>query len=97
MAFWKQSGEGILLSVRVIPRSSRSEIVGEHNDALKIKLTAPPVEGAANFELISLLAKFFAVSKSNIEIIGGAASKNKQILLRQINAEIFESRCVEIK
>jgi uncharacterized protein len=65
--------------VCVVPRSSKSEIVGEHYRSLKVKLTAPPVDGAANAELIKLLAKQFGVPKSDVEIVGGASSKTKRV------------------
>ena len=66
-------------NVRVVPRASKSEIVGEHDGALKIRIAAPPVEGAANAELIKLLSKRFDVPKSAIEILKGETSKTKQI------------------
>ena len=64
--------------VCVVPRSSKSEIVGEHDRALKVKLTAPPVDGAANTELIKLLAKHFRVAKADVEIIAGAELKEQE-------------------
>jgi uncharacterized protein (TIGR00251 family) len=69
----------IVLEVRVIPRSSKSEIVGEHNGALKVKLASPPVEGAANDELVKLLAKAFRVPKSAVEIVSGHSSRTKKV------------------
>jgi len=65
--------------VKVIPRSSKSEIVEETEDYLKIKLTSSPTKGAANKELIKLLAKKYNVAKSRIEIIKGLTSKEKLI------------------
>jgi uncharacterized protein len=88
-----EKDDELIFSVRVIPRSSKSEIVGEYGDALKVKLNSPPVDGAANAELIKLLAKEFDVSKSQIEILSGQTSKMKQIKIsgKQKNAlsEIF--------
>ena len=74
-----ETADGLIFTVRVIPKSSKSEIVGEHDGALKIKLNAPPVDGAANAELIKLLAKIFAVPKNHVEIVGGQTSKSKRI------------------
>jgi hypothetical protein len=65
--------------VRVVPRSSRSEIVGEHDGALRVRLMASPVEGAANDELVSTLAKAFKVSRRAVEITAGHSSKNKHV------------------
>jgi uncharacterized protein (TIGR00251 family) len=71
----------LILKIKVEPRSSRSGIVGQYGDALKVKLTSPPVEGKANEELIEILAKQFGVHKKNIEIISGHSSKNKLVRL----------------
>jgi uncharacterized protein (TIGR00251 family) len=75
----------VTFTVRVIPRSSKSEIVGEYDGSLKIKLNSPPVDGAANSELIKLLAREFGVSKSQVEIMSGTTSKLKQIKLHGAN------------
>ena len=69
----------IIFNVRVVPNASRNEIVGEHDGALKIKIAAPPVEGAANAELRKFLSKKFSVAKSGVEIISSQNSKNKQV------------------
>jgi uncharacterized protein len=72
----------ITFAVRVVPRSSKSEIVGEHDGALKVKLASPPVDGAANDELVKLLAKGFGVPRSAVEIVSGHASKTKTVRVR---------------
>lgn len=69
----------VIFKVCVVPRASRSEIVGEHYGALKIRIASPPVEGAANTELIKLLARQIGVSRSSIEITSGQTSKTKQV------------------
>jgi uncharacterized protein len=84
-----EKDNAIIFAVRVIPRSSRSEIVGEYNGALKVKLNSPPVDGEANKELIVLLAKTFRVSKSDVEIIGGQTSKLKQVRIVNLPKEFF--------
>jgi len=77
--------ESLIFSVRVLPKSSKSEIVGEIEGSLKVKIKSPPVDGAANAELIKVLSKFFNVSKSAVEIIGGQTSKNKQVKITGIS------------
>jgi uncharacterized protein (TIGR00251 family) len=72
-------GDELLFKVQVVPRASRSEIVGEHNGALKVRLAAPPVDGAANDELIRVVARTLKVPKSAVEIISGHTSKLKQL------------------
>ncbi|MBV9214777.1 MAG: YggU family protein [Acidobacteria bacterium] len=68
-----------LIDVRVVPRASRSEVVGEIDGVLKVRLTSPPVDGAANGELIKLLARHFRVRRSNVEIVVGHASRTKRV------------------
>jgi uncharacterized protein (TIGR00251 family) len=82
MEFLKETSQGIVLKVFVQPRSAQNMIAGQHGDALKIKLTAPPVDGAANKMCIQYLAKFLKVPKSALEIISGHSSRTKRILLR---------------
>ena len=80
--------QGVAFKVYVQPRSSKNMIVGLHHDALKIKLTAPPVENAANKLCIKFLAKHLGVSNTRIEIISGHTSRTKQILLRSNQSKI---------
>jgi uncharacterized protein (TIGR00251 family) len=63
--------------VRVQPRASRSEIAGVYGDALKVRLSAPPVDGAANVALIEFLADVFAVGRRDVRILAGETSRSK--------------------
>lgn len=78
----RRNPQGIIFKVFVQPKSSKNAVVGLHDDALKIKLTAPPVDNAANAMCIKFLAKALSVSKSSVEIIAGHTSRNKQVLLK---------------
>jgi uncharacterized protein len=73
------------LSVRAQPRAARSEIVGQRGDALKVRLTAPPVEGAANRELEKLLAKVLGVSRSSVEVLRGASGREKVLRIHGLS------------
>lgn len=79
------AGHELIIKIKVEPRSSRSSIVGTYGDALKVKLTAAPVEGKANKELISLLSKELHIKKKDIEIVSGETSKNKVVKLIGVN------------
>jgi len=79
----------IIFTVKVVPRASKSEIVGEHDGALKLRIAAPPVDGAANAELIKLLSKMFDVPKSSVEILSGQTSKVKQVKIAGVKSEFF--------
>jgi uncharacterized protein (TIGR00251 family) len=68
------------IKLRVLPRSSKNEVVGKMDDGtLKIKLTAAPVDNAANEALIELLSDYFDKPKNKIKIVAGATSKNKVV------------------
>jgi len=81
---------GLTFAVRVVPRASRSEIAGEHNGALRVRIAAPPVSGAANRELVRTLAKIFKLPQNAVEIVSGANSKNKTVRLRGADAATLE-------
>jgi uncharacterized protein (TIGR00251 family) len=68
---------GVRFAVRVQPRASRDEVAGLHGDALKVRLTAPPVEGAANASLVDLIAAYFNVRRGSVRIVTGAQSRAK--------------------
>ncbi len=75
----------LIFNVRVVPRASKSEIVGDLNGALKVRIASPPVDGAANAELIKVLSKKLNVAKNAVEIVGGQTSKQKLIRISGIN------------
>lgn len=75
----------LILHVLIQPRSSKTEIAGRHGETLKIRLTSPPVEGAANEQCRSLLSKVLKVPKKNIEIISGLKSRIKKLKITNIS------------
>ena len=80
-------GVGVTIRVYVAPRSSASKVVGEHNGALKVALTAPPVEGAANKALVELLAKLLGVPKGAVSIVAGETSRNKTVRVEGVTVD----------
>ena len=75
---------GTTFTVRVVPRASRSEITGVYDGALRIRIAAPPVAGAANSEFVRLLAKRLKVPQNGVQIISGAGSKNKVVRVQGV-------------
>lgn len=78
----KNSKEGAILSVKVIPNASKNAVVGLENDELKVRLNATPEKGEANEELIAFLAKTWKLPKSSLSIHSGKTSRHKKILIR---------------
>jgi len=77
----------LMFRVQVVPRASRSEIAGEHNGSLRVRIAAPPVDGAANDELIRLLAKTFKVARSAVQIVSGHNGRMKQVSIEGVTSE----------
>jgi len=74
--------EGLVFSIYLQPRASKNRIEGAHGDALKIRIKAPPVDGAANEMCIRFMAKTLGVKRSRLQILSGRTSRNKRLLLR---------------
>lgn len=83
---------GAAFPVRVVPRASKNEISGRHGEAVKIRLTAPPVEGAANQALTDFLADVLGIRKSQIEILTGHASRDKIVCVVGLTPQEVEER-----
>jgi uncharacterized protein (TIGR00251 family) len=81
---YSKAKDGIIIEVKVDPRSSRNDIVGAVDKTIRIKLTAPPVGGAANELLIELLAEKYGIRKSDVIIMKGESSRHKLIKLRGV-------------
>ncbi|HEX8368995.1 MAG TPA: DUF167 domain-containing protein [Pyrinomonadaceae bacterium] len=84
-----EKNNALVFSVKVVPRAAKSEIVGGYDGALKIRLASPPVDGAANAELVRLLSKTFGVSRSAVEILSGQSARTKQVKISGVNAKDF--------
>lgn len=91
MLWMQETPEGTEIKVVVQPRGANNDIVGLQGDALKIKLTAPPVEGAANKMCIQFLAKALKVPKSDVIILSGKRSRAKKILVRSLPKERIDA------
>ena len=83
----KESKKGLTFDIQVIPHASRAEIAGVQEGAFKVKVTAPPVEGAANEACIKLLAKELGLKKSQMEISSGTKSRKKTVMIKDISKE----------
>ena len=89
----RKTEAGIAFRIRVVPRASRSEIAGIQDDALKVRITAPPVEGRANEECIRLLAEKLGVKKAQVTIIAGHSSRAKTVAVTGIGIEAVAALC----
>ena len=85
----KPCENGIRFSAIIQPRSSKNEVAGVYNDALKIRLTSPPVDGEANKACMRFFAKWLGISPSKINIVHGLSSKNKTIEVKDFTEKQF--------
>ena len=92
---WKETPEGIILSVKISTKASRSEVVGEEGEELKLRIAAVPEKGKANAEIIRLLSKKLKIGKSQITILIGETSRHKKLLLRGITSEEMLQKFLE--
>ncbi len=83
---------GVVIAVRVIPRASRSAIGGMRGEALLVRLKAPPVEGAANAELIHVVAAALDVPVRSVSIVGGEHARQKRVAVRGIDRAQAEAK-----
>jgi uncharacterized protein (TIGR00251 family) len=88
----RETPDGVEFPVRVQPRASREEITGERAGALLVRLTAPPVEGAANRALTRLLGRTLGVAPSAVTITSGAGGRRKRVAVAGVGAETARAR-----
>lgn len=88
----RDGDKGATFAVRVQPRASRNAVVGEMGDALKIALTAPPVEGKANEACVDFVANLLKVPRSSVTIASGESSRNKVVRIAGMRASELEQR-----
>ena len=92
MAVIQNSPSGVTFAVKVHPRAKKNAITGEVGDALKLALTAPPVDGKANDACINFFAKLLNVPRSSVTIAAGQTSRNKVIRVMGLSAEEIQQR-----
>ena len=89
---WEPAENGLRIRLRVQPRSARERIAGVHGTALKLCVTAPPVDGAANAAVVALLARVLDVPRHAITITGGTTARNKLVLVVAQHSEPLIAR-----
>jgi len=87
-----ESANGVTFAIRVHPRARKNSITGELGDALKVALTAPPIDGRANEACIEFFANLLAVQRSAVSIVSGETSRNKVIRVTGLSAEAVRSK-----
>lgn len=84
---FKQTASGVEVAIYVQPNSAKTQIIGEHNGQIKIKIKAPPSEGRANEEVIEFLSELLRLPQKNIHLIKGEKSREKKILIENMPLE----------
>ena len=83
---------GVRLRLRVQPRASRTEVAGTHGDAIRVRLTAPPVDGAANEALVRFLAERLGVSRAAVRVVSGDTSRSKVVEVEGVGPDAARAR-----
>jgi uncharacterized protein (TIGR00251 family) len=87
MSWLRTDGDGVILSLHIQPGAKKSEVVGLHGEALKIRLAAPPVDGKANTALIAFIAAKVGVGKTAVVLISGETSRSKRVRIAGVEAD----------
>jgi len=90
----KEKGGDLFIKIHVQPRASKNEIVGINGSALKVRLTSPPLEGAANALLVRFLSKSFGVPRSSLSIVSGEKSRQKTLKAEGMDIARFDLHSV---
>lgn len=88
----EQSADGVRMRLRIQPRASHNEVTGFHGDAVKIRLSAPPVDGAANESLVRFLAEQLGVTRSAVRLVSGQSSRLKVVAIHGLRVEEVTAR-----
>ena len=91
-AWLKPQSDGVLLAIKLQPRASKNEILDALGGELRIKVTAPPVDAAANEALVRLLAEVLDCPRSKVELIRGHTSRHKTIKLHGLDAAVVAAK-----
>ena len=91
-AIVQDTTDGAILTVHIQPKASTTECVGIHGDAIKIRVAAPPVDGAANDELIRFLARQLSIPIASVRIRSGAGGRHKCVFVKGVTAELIMAR-----
>jgi len=92
LAVIQPAAGGVVIAVRVIPRAGRSGLAGVRNGAVLVRLQAPPVEGAANSELVEVMATALGVSRRAVTIVSGERSRQKRVRVAGIDLATAEAK-----
>lgn len=95
-AIFCTTDRGIELSVSVVPRSSRCEISGIHNNALRVKLTSPPVDNEANIQCCQFIAKKLKIARRQVTIIRGQTSRHKVLRIEGVSEETLRDTLLTV-
>jgi len=87
-----EDAAGVTIAVQVVPRARRNEIDGVHGDALKVRIAAPPVEGAANEALLTFLAQALGIRKRDISLAAGERGRRKLVRIQGLRADAVAAR-----
>lgn len=88
----KEDDDGVVLTLHVVPGAKKTEIVGVHGDALKVRLAAPPVEGKANEMLLAFLAQKLETQRAKIRLVSGTTARGKRVRIEDLTKATVLSR-----
>ena len=88
----REAGDDVLLDLYIVPRASRTRVVGEHDGRLRVQIAAPPVDGAANDAVVRWLADTLGVGRTHVRIVAGATSRAKRLAVQRVSRVLVLQR-----
>lgn len=88
--------DGWIVPVRAQPGARKNAVLGEHAGALKVAVTAPPVDGKANQAILAVLREFLGLKRSQLELVGGSMGRDKRYLVRGLSRADLEQRLAQL-
>jgi uncharacterized protein (TIGR00251 family) len=92
---FRTTDRGVKLTISVVPRSSRCEIAGIHNNTLRIKLTSPPVDNEANTQCCAFIAKLLGIAKRQVSIVRGKTSRRKTVHIEGVSEDAIKEKLLQ--
>lgn len=88
MSWYQQTSDGWIVSLHIQPGAKKTEVVGLHGEALKIRLAAPPVDGKANAALCAFVAECLDVPKRQVQVVAGLTSRQKRVAVHHVDSTL---------
>ena len=97
MKAFRETNEGVIIAIKVTPKSHKNEIIGKENEEIKIRIRAIPEKGNANNAILHFLAEILNISSSSLNLVTGTTSRHKKVLIKGLDMKKIEELLLGLK